>query len=221
MQRKRTKVLIALGLAAAFVVVAILIASSRLQDERQIPLPPLAANAPCADVLLQLDDATTAWAEEHQMNTLAQPDADKLKPYFKSGQTPACPQGGRITFGTLAMATTCSLHGHAVDKRPARQSSSSRKFASRILHIVGLGATTVESANACVANLRQIDGAKQQWALENKKRGDDVPAASDIAPFLIRSQIPVCSKHQGHGKYILNAVSADPQCTRAALGHTL
>jgi hypothetical protein len=37
MQRKRTKVLIALGLAAAFVVVAILIASSRLQDERQIP----------------------------------------------------------------------------------------------------------------------------------------------------------------------------------------
>lgn len=223
MQGKRTKVLIALGLAAAFAVIAILIASSRPQHERQMPLPPLAANAPCTEVLLQLDDATTAWAEEHKMNSLAQPDGDKLKPYFKSGQTPACPQGGQITYGTLAMATTCSLHGHAVEGRPTKQKEPSTitRFIVFTVNSVGLEWRRQDASRPCTANLRRIDGAKQQWAVENKKRSDDVPTVSDIAPFLKGSLFTCCPKGDGGGKYILNAVSADPQCTHATLGHTL
>ena len=30
-------------------------------------------------------------------------------------------------------------------------------------------------SNACLSNLRQIDAAKQHWALENKKVGGDIP----------------------------------------------
>ena len=36
----------------------------------------------------------------------------------------------------------------------------------------------------CVNNLKQIDGAKQQWALENKKSGTDIPTAGDLAPYM-------------------------------------
>src|ERR1051325_8286915 len=41
--------------------------------------------------------------------------------------------------------------------------------------------------NACINNLRQIDSAKQQWALETRQNGTVVPAATDIAPYLGRS----------------------------------
>jgi hypothetical protein len=34
----------------------------------------------------------------------------------------------------------------------------------------------------CINNLRQIDGAKQQWALEKQKGTNDVPSATDISP---------------------------------------
>ena len=37
---------------------------------------------------------------------------------------------------------------------------------------------------ACINNLRQIDGAKQQWALENKKNSTDSAAYSDIKDYL-------------------------------------
>jgi prepilin-type N-terminal cleavage/methylation domain-containing protein len=42
--------------------------------------------------------------------------------------------------------------------------------------------------NACVNNLRQIDGAKQQWALETRQTGGQTPVATDIAPYLGRGQ---------------------------------
>jgi len=40
------------------------------------------------------------------------------------------------------------------------------------------------TTKACVNNLKQIDGAKQQWALENKKSGTDKPTAGDLAPYM-------------------------------------
>src|SRR3974377_1976970 len=46
-------------------------------------------------------------------------------------------------------------------------------------------ARTQSQKNACINNLRQIDGAVQQWALENKA-GDSVamPDGSILLPYL-------------------------------------
>src|SRR5208283_1364436 len=38
--------------------------------------------------------------------------------------------------------------------------------------------------NACINNLRQIDAAKQQWALENKKTTTDTPTREDLITHL-------------------------------------
>ncbi|HEX4645668.1 MAG TPA: prepilin-type N-terminal cleavage/methylation domain-containing protein, partial [Verrucomicrobiae bacterium] len=43
-------------------------------------------------------------------------------------------------------------------------------------------ARTSSQTNACINNLRQIDGAKQEWALEFKQAGTATPVATDIAP---------------------------------------
>jgi len=79
-------------------------------------------------------------------------------------------------------------------------------------------ARTTAQKNSCVANLRQIDGAKQQWALENKKASTDTPTTGDITAFLKNSAMPSCP---GGGSYTVNAVSTDPTCNKSADGHTL
>ena len=45
-------------------------------------------------------------------------------------------------------------------------------------------ARTKSQKNACINNLRQIDGAVQQWALENKQAPTATAAFTDILPYL-------------------------------------
>src|SRR5437879_12371387 len=45
-------------------------------------------------------------------------------------------------------------------------------------------ARTTAQMNACINNLRQIDGAEQQFALESKQAAAFVPAFSDISGYL-------------------------------------
>src|ERR1700760_860397 len=55
-------------------------------------------------------------------------------------------------------------------------------------------ARTTSQQNACINNLRLIDGAKQQWALENKKVSTSSPASTDLQPYLGRGtgKLPSC-----------------------------
>jgi type II secretory pathway pseudopilin PulG len=48
--------------------------------------------------------------------------------------------------------------------------------------------------NLCIDNLRMLDAAKQQWALELGKVSTDAPAGSDIQPYLGRGngELPIC-----------------------------
>src|SRR5438552_2528084 len=71
-------------------------------------------------------------------------------------------------------------------------------------------------ANACINNLRTIEGAKDQWALENKNGTGAAVNAQDIQPYLRNNVVPVCP--QG-GTYTLNAVGALPTCSIP--GHVL
>ena len=74
--------------------------------------------------------------------------------------------------------------------------------------------------NACVANLKQIDGAKLTWAMENKKAGTDVPVAGDLyGPAAYIPSEPLCP---GGGGYTIGRVDTSPVCSlSAAEGHAL
>ena len=80
-------------------------------------------------------------------------------------------------------------------------------------------ARTASQKNACIANLKQIDGAKATWALEQKKVNSNVPVATDLygADAYIRDE-PACP---GGGTYTPAAVSSKPTCTLSTVGHTL
>ncbi len=75
--------------------------------------------------------------------------------------------------------------------------------------------------NACIANLKQIDGAVQQWALEQKKVATDTYAVSDatLLAYMKGSLLPACP---GGGAYAAGAtVSGAPTCSLSGTGHTL
>jgi TolA-binding protein len=75
--------------------------------------------------------------------------------------------------------------------------------------------TPEQLLNSCINNLRQIDGAKQQWALENRKTITDVPTEKDVAAYL-KNGIPKCP---AGGTYTLGAAGVAPTCSVA--GHAL
>ena len=77
-------------------------------------------------------------------------------------------------------------------------------------------AQAIADANACINNLRQIDAAKQQWALEKAKSATDVPTAEDLLPYFKDGIFPVCPDG---GTYSINAISDLPTCS--IQGHVL
>jgi chromosome segregation ATPase len=64
--------------------------------------------------------------------------------------------------------------------------------------------------NACINNLRQIDAAKQQWALENNKTAAAMPTVQDLMPYFVDGVAPVCP---AGGIYTINAVGVLPTCS--------
>jgi prepilin-type N-terminal cleavage/methylation domain-containing protein len=70
--------------------------------------------------------------------------------------------------------------------------------------------------NSCINNLRQIDAAKQQWALENKEQDTSSPASTDVQNYLKDNLFPHCPSS---GTYSINAVNPDPTCSIS--GHIL
>jgi hypothetical protein len=72
----------------------------------------------------------------------------------------------------------------------------------------------------CANNLRSIDAAKQQWALENKKTGADVPTWADLviylSPELGNTNVLKCPSG---GIYTLGPMSNKPTCSIP--GHAL
>jgi prepilin-type N-terminal cleavage/methylation domain-containing protein len=80
-------------------------------------------------------------------------------------------------------------------------------------------ARTTAQKNACINNLRQIDGAKEQWALEN--RASEGSAATETGATGVNSFIkgqtrPICP---ANGTYTYGTVGETPLCSVA--GHTL
>jgi prepilin-type N-terminal cleavage/methylation domain-containing protein len=72
-------------------------------------------------------------------------------------------------------------------------------------------ARTTAQKNACINNLRQIDGAKEQWALEAKIAPGTAPDNAAIDSY-IKGGSPSCP---AGGTYAYNNVDILPTCTVA------
>jgi hypothetical protein len=66
---------------------------------------------------------------------------------------------------------------------------------------------------ACLNNLRLIDSAKQQWALEQGKNADDSPTWDEMRPYVGRGSKGVLPECPSHGVYTLGRVGEKPRCS--------
>ncbi len=83
-------------------------------------------------------------------------------------------------------------------------------------------ARTSAQKNACINNLRQVDGAIEQWALEQKKKQGDAIVTTgtpSILDYLKGAALPTCPAD--NSAYTIGNVGVNPTCANAALGHTL
>lgn len=72
-------------------------------------------------------------------------------------------------------------------------------------------ARNTAQANACINNMRQIDSAIQQWALESNKKDSDAVAMENIKDY-IKNGEPHCPA--GNDNYQLaGTVSSNPSVT--------
>ena len=69
--------------------------------------------------------------------------------------------------------------------------------------------------NACIANLKQIDGAKTLWSLDTG--GTGTPGWSDIVTAYIK-KIPSCPTG---ASYSINDLNSEPACNSGIASHTL
>ena len=90
--------------------------------------------------------------------------------------------------------------------------------------LVGVSAIVIRARSIrccapCIDRLRQIDGAKQEWALEQNKTTNDTPMWSDLYPYIylpyftnhwFTNGVPVCPEG---GTYTLGRVGAPPTCS--------
>jgi prepilin-type N-terminal cleavage/methylation domain-containing protein len=90
-------------------------------------------------------------------------------------------------------------------------------------------ARATSQMNACINNLRQLDGAKQQFALEAGKDSAYVVLAADITQYLGRGVAGtlanmVCPLDKGGNigsSYTIGNVGTAPACLKDAANHKL
>lgn len=71
------------------------------------------------------------------------------------------------------------------------------------------------ASTICINNLRQIDGAKQIWAITHHKSTNDIPTMKDLQPWLKRQL--ACPNG---GTYTIGRVYDPPSCSLGGT-HTL
>ena len=142
-------------------------------------------------------DSSTAW----------------LKSFIGSGK----PNASYIVAANTAEGWLAVGNGN---QHPARLLAVSAVVPIGILSAIAIPnfvkARQTSQQNACISNLRQIDGAKSQWALDKKMTDSDTPTRADLKIYLGNRQFPVCP---AGGTYTINSVSSRPECSHA--GHSL
>lgn len=84
-------------------------------------------------------------------------------------------------------------------------------------------ARTTSQQNACINNLRQIDGAVQQWALEMKKDPSANVTQNDVTPYLKQGANTSCPSGgtSFNDSYTVSTVAAVPTCQKMSSTHVL
>lgn len=164
-----------------------------------------------------LDEATKqAKAQEDQITALRQDREDLLR--LRNEVRQLRDEKQQLTTKAAAAETAAqrAQQQSAAMSQAVAQQQQQLQAENQQLRTVVQQQAGVSQQNACINNLRQLDAAKQQWALENNKPPTAVPTERDVIPYLAGQKMPACPSG---GQYSLNAVNQEPTCSIP--GHVL
>jgi prepilin-type N-terminal cleavage/methylation domain-containing protein len=81
--------------------------------------------------------------------------------------------------------------------------------------------------NICINNLRLIDSAKAEWALEKSRSDTDTPAPADLQPYLGHTTVgslpscPADSQQSFATSYAVQNIGAKPLCLVVPSTHVM
>ena len=73
---------------------------------------------------------------------------------------------------------------------------------------------------ACINNLRQIESAKEQWAMEMNKVDGDILVAAEVGAY-IKGGLVACTTCPSSGAVVPGAVGEATKASCTIAGHTL
>jgi prepilin-type N-terminal cleavage/methylation domain-containing protein len=74
-------------------------------------------------------------------------------------------------------------------------------------------ARTNARRGTCINNMRLIDAAKEQYALENNHDSSVTPVGADLTAYLKGGAMPTCP---AAGTYTISAIGTNPSCSESA-----
>jgi len=128
----------------------------------------------------------------------------------------------RIALWVMALGATLFLcHASARLEEAAKNSPAFDDGLPPFSHLVLYSVYLYDpaSCDACINNLRQIDGSKQEWAMETKAPPTATPTWKDIMPYLGRGTNSVRPYCRLGGVYIIRDMQTYPTCS--VKGHKL
>lgn len=85
-------------------------------------------------------------------------------------------------------------------------------------------ARSTAQAKICINNIRQIELAKDQWALDNNKGTGDTPVATDLGGYIKGGTAKLICPAGGTSfadSYTINAVQTDAACLQVPATHVI
>ena len=84
-----------------------------------------------------------------------------------------------------------------------------------------ISARSNSQKNTCISNLKQIESAKEQWAMVNKKGATDTPTSTDLVGDATSGFLKAYPECPTGGTYTIGNMSTRPSCSKSADGHAL
>jgi prepilin-type N-terminal cleavage/methylation domain-containing protein len=81
-----------------------------------------------------------------------------------------------------------------------------------------LRARETSRAKSCQANLRQMETAKEQWAMDTRAKTTDTPTNANLVSEYMKGKEDTLPDCPSSGTYSLNAMSARPSCSIGSNG---
>jgi chromosome segregation ATPase len=196
-----------LGLCLIVLVVGEMFLFSANQQKSHALAAARAAQQDAAQARADLDQLKTADAAQTLENTKLRSDNQSLSKKITQLQN----DNGRLQ--TANQQLSQQLDATSASAQQQQEQLQQMENQARATEQAQAETQAEAERNKCINNLRQIDAAKNQYALENRKTTGAIVTEDDIKPYIKLDADGNLPKCPAGGKYTIGRIGENPTCS--------